>query len=173
MVVYLFERKGVVTMKKGNKIIRKLLMLLGCSLFVFGVLKIIYSLFMYILGLGINVFSGIILGGSIISVIGVLGMIPKCIRREVVDEYKLVDDSEYMRSQLHVVKNNDKVDNIVERNTNKKYSYVFDNEYRDDISYADVMIDDMSEFCDMDDFRRLGNVGYSRSKSKYSGRYLR
>ena len=179
MVVYLFEeKKGCIVVKKEKKLMKKLSKIFGGILFGSIGLIISYSLFMYILGFDINILSGTIIVGAVISIFSVLSKLPECIKKEIVYEvngHEFSDNSEYMRGQLHVVKGNDKVESNVKSFGDSKYSYsyVFDNEYRDDTSYDDIIIDDISGLFVEKDYECLGNNGYSRCKNKYRGRYLR
>ncbi len=98
-------------------------------------------MFMNLLGISINLFSGVVIGGSVLGIVGLIGLISKCI--EVKTEYVYGDDkeidSDLMRQQLEVVEIDDKCDVRDVKSVNK-YSYVFDNNYMD---VEDIEIDDI------------------------------
>lgn len=101
-----------------------------------------YSIFMNMLGISIDLLSGVLIGGSVLGIIGLAGMVNKCIC--VREEYEYSNGEEVspdeMRQQLMLVKSKD---NVVskENASNKKYSYIFDNNYEDveDIEIDDIM----------------------------------
>lgn len=101
-----------------------------------------YSLFTSLLGISINLLSGVVIGGGILGIIVSLGLIAKCIKikTEYIDINKAEQDPNLIRQNLSVVNFIDK--DIEKENTpNNKYSYVYDNEYTD---VEDIEIDDIT-----------------------------
>lgn len=98
-------------------------------------------MFMNLLGISVNLLSGVVIGGSVISIAGLIYVASKCV--EVKTEYVYDDgmeiDPESMREQLSVVKNDDKSD-VREVKSVNKYSYLYDNNY---VDVDDVEIDDI------------------------------
>ena len=101
-----------------------------------------YLMFMNLLGVSVNLLSGVVIGGSVLGIVGLIGVATKCI--EVRTEYVYSDDmeidSDLMRKQLRIVKTEDKCD-VREVKPVSKCSYVYDNNYMDvdDIEIDDIM----------------------------------
>ena len=115
----------------------------GISLLAKLLIPGMYSLFMSLLGISIKLLSGVVIGGSILGIIIVLGLVTKCI--EIKTEYVYDRDIEHypdlMREQLRVINSKDR--NLVKEEPAKtnKFSYLYDNNYEDcdDIEIDDIM----------------------------------
>ena len=130
--------------KKNNRkdIFNKILLsLFSVIMFIVGVKLLVpgvYSIFMNLLGVSVNLLSGVVIGSGILGISVVAMMISKCISIKTEYEYDsdIEINSDLMREQLRVVNSKDK-----EGTLDRKYSYIFDNNYTDvdDIEIDDIM----------------------------------
>ena len=135
-------------MKESNNknILMKILLGLFSGFICVNLIKLLipvmYSIFMNLLGISINLLTGLLIGGSILGIAGIVGLVTKCISVKTEYEYDngIVMNPDIMRQQLRIVESKDNT-SIRENVSNKKYSYMFDNNYMDveDIEIDDVM----------------------------------
>jgi len=135
--------------KKGNNkidIFKKVLLgIFGCFL-CGGLVKLLvpgmYLMFMNLFGISANLLSGVVIGGSILGIVGLIGVATKCVEVKTEHVYNdgIETELELMRQRLMVVKSNDKCD-VKEVKSTNKYSYVYDNNYMD---VEDMEIDDIT-----------------------------
>lgn len=147
--------------KKSNikKLVKNIMLYLslgvGMVMFVKLLIPLMYSLFMSLLGLSIKLLCGVLITGSVLGIIVVLGLVTKCI--EIKTEYVYSDDIEIepdlMREQLRIVDSKDRELTEGEPVKVNKFSYLHDNNYRD---VNDIEIDDIMN----SDWRDEYNPGY-------------
>lgn len=171
--------------KKKNNFFKDILLvgtvILSCLVVVSVLVPGIYSLFMHLLNLSINLLGIAVIGMVFAGLVVALGIATKCIRFETTYEYVFDEDmevdEELMRKQLSIVKSNDKVEEKVETTPTNKYSYIFDNNYSDAVDeekyIEEEIIDDVIQ-----PYKRLVSVhrydgGYSRVRANYKGKYSR
>lgn len=148
--------------KKGNKIFRKLLVTLFVVLISIGIVLLLVphmcNLFMYLIGLSVDLFIALIIGISVLGIGLVISLLPKCIKIETVYEEvrdnNIVIDPDEIRKGLYVVNSKTKTSENTLDNLNK-YAYCFDNNYGD--CEEDEIIDDMPY---------LNQGGFSRKKKR-------
>ena len=149
--------------KENNKkdILLKILLGVFSGFFCVGLIRLLilgmYSIFMNLLGISVNLLSGLLIGGSVLGIVGLVVMATKCIC--IRNEYEYSSDmdieSDMMRKQLRIVESKDNTA-MKENVSNKKYSYEFDNNYMDveDIEIDDIMDPnwrDKFNFCEVRD----------------------
>lgn len=150
--------------KKGNKkreIFKKILFSVFSIFICIGLVKLLvpkmYLLFINLFGISVQLFSDVIIVGSVISIIGLIGLSTRCI--EFKDEYVFKDDRE---TALEIVKKADKCEDMDVR----KYSYVYGD-------VEDIEIDDITNpnwrrdygFDDIDEYNDSDVKIYTRKKN--------
>lgn len=128
-----------------------------------------YFILTNLLGISINLLSGVVITSGIIGLLITLGLTTKCIetKKEYIYSNEINQNPDLMRKQLSVVKTEDK--SITKQTTNNnKYSYLFDNNYTD---VEDIEIDDITnpnwrteQNCNTDEYDDSDIKIYTRKK---------
>ena len=128
-----------------------------------------YFILTNLLGISINLLSGVVITSGIIGLLITLGLTTKCIetKKEYIYSNEINQNPDLMRKQLSVVKTEDK--SITKQTTNNnKYSYLFDNNYTD---VEDIEIDDVTnpnwrteQNCNTDEYDDSDIKIYTRKK---------
>lgn len=164
--------------KKGNKknnIFKKIilggLLTLGMTGSIYLLVPQLYTLFMNLLGLSVNILSIALIGSACVGVVIAIGLATKCIEVKTEYEFTNTDDvyqnPDMMREQLRIVKSDKMIQDERKVDIPNKYSYVFDNNYYTDTE--ELVIDDITYPREM----MVIDESYSKKRTKYRGKYLR